>query len=110
VGRGTLPGVQVTFEAELWRWDARRDDGWTFVTLPAEASQDVRELAAAAPPRPGFGSVRVTVTIGRTRWGTSVFPDAARGRYVLPVKKAVRRAEGLDVGSVATVTVELADL
>jgi hypothetical protein len=97
--------VEYFFEAELWVWDARRDETWTFVSLPAEASEDIRELAAG--PRRGFGSVPVRVSIGTSTWRTSVFPDGARGVYVLPVKRAVRRAEGLDAGDVASVTVEV---
>jgi hypothetical protein len=99
--------VIVTFESELWIWDARRDDSWTFVSLPAEDSEEIRELAGG--PRRGFGSVRVRATVGGSRWTTSIFPDSARGSYVLPIKRAVRTAECLDAGDVATVTVELID-
>jgi hypothetical protein len=98
--------VIVTFDAELWVWDARRAETWTFVTLPAEASEDIRDLAQG--PRRGFGSVRVRATVGGSTWQTSIFPDSTRG-YVLPIKRAVRKAEALDEGSVATVTVELID-
>ena len=101
--------MKYTFDAELWIWDARRDDSWTFVSLPAEASAEVRELVDTRPRR-GFGSVRVRVTIGSSTWTTSIFPDSARGSYSLPVRKAVRRAEALEAGDVATVTVELTDL
>ncbi|MGI5150515.1 DUF1905 domain-containing protein [Plantactinospora sp. CA-294935] len=97
----------VDFEAELWIWDARRDDSWTFVSLPAEASEEIRELTAGR--RRGFGSLRVRVTLGGSGWTTSIFPDSARGCFVLPVKRAVRRAEGLDAGDLAAVTVELLD-
>jgi hypothetical protein len=99
--------VVVVFDAELWIWDARRADSWIFVSLPAEASEDIRELAVG--PRRGFGAQRVRVTIGGSTWMTSVFPDSARGCYVLPIKRAVRRAEALDAGDVATVTVELVE-
>ncbi len=99
--------LTIDFAAELWEWDARRTESWTFVSLPAEASEDIRELAAE--PRRGFGSVRVRVTIGATSWKTSIFPDSARGAYVLPVKRAVREAEGVGVGDTCTVTVELVD-
>lgn len=95
----------VEFDAELWIWDARRGDSWTFVSLPAEASEQIRELAGG--PRRGFGSVRVRVTVGGSTWLTSIFPDSARGCYVLPIKRAVRKAETLDAGDTATVTVEL---
>jgi hypothetical protein len=100
--------VVVDFDAELWVWDARRDDSWTFVSLPAEASEEIRELTDGS--RRGFGSVRVKVTIGGSTWRTSIFPDGARGVFVLPVKRAVRRAESLDAGDVAAVKVELIDL
>jgi hypothetical protein len=38
------------------------------------------------------------------------FPDSVRGCYALPIKRAVRSAEDLAVGDIATVTVELIDL
>lgn len=93
------------FDAELWLWDARPSDSWTFVSLPHEASAEIREVAGAIPR--GFGSVRVTVTIGASTWKTSIFPDAKSGVYVLPLKKAVRKAEGVEAGATATVRVEL---
>jgi hypothetical protein len=100
--------VIVVFDAELWIWDARRADSWTFVSLPVEASEEIRELTDG--PRRGFGSVRVRVTLGASTWTTSIFPDSARGAYVLPIKRAVRKAEALDEGDLATVTVELIEL
>lgn len=100
--------MTFTFEAELWLWDARRADSWTFVSLPAEAGAQIRELAGAAPRR-GFGSLRVRVTVGGSTWATSIFPDGTRGSYSLPIKKSVRKAEALHVGETATVTVELID-
>ena len=50
------------------------------------------------------------MTVGDSTWTTSIFPDSVRGGYVLPIKRAVRQAEDLDVGDFATVTVELIDL
>ena len=98
----------VDFAAELWIWDARKGDSWTFVSLPVEASEEIRELTGGR--RRGFGSLRVRVTLGGSTWATSIFPDAGRQAYVLPIKRAVRRAEAVDAGDVATLTVELVDL
>jgi Domain of unknown function (DUF1905) len=100
--------MMVAFDAELWIWDARRADTWTFVSLPTEAAEDIRDLSGGL--RRGFGSLRVRVTVGGSTWKTSIFPDSARGGYVLPIKRAVRTAEALHPGDVATVTVELIDL
>ena len=96
-------GWSCAFDAELWEWDAAQDGtSWVFVTVPPDETEEIR--LRSGPPR-GFGSVRVEVTVGGTTWRTSVFPDA-RG-YALPVKKAVRRAESLEVGDSARVTLEL---
>ncbi|MFI6604819.1 DUF1905 domain-containing protein [Nonomuraea sp. NPDC050536] len=97
----------MEFDGELWIWDARRDDSWTFVSLPVEDSEEIQDLVGGL--RHGFGSVRVRVTIGRSNWRTSIFPDKGRGCYALPIKRAVREAEGLSAGDVASVTVELLD-
>ncbi len=93
-----------TFAAELWEWDAT-ETSWVFLTVPADVDEEIR--LTSGPPR-GFGSVRVEVTIGGSTWRTSVFPDKARG-FVLPVKKDVRRREGLDIGDVADVALRLAE-
>ena len=78
---------------------------WVFVTLPVDLSAQIR--AMPRPPRPGFGSLRVVATIGSTSWKTSIFPDSKSGCYVLPLKKAVRAAQQLDVDGTADVTIEL---
>ncbi len=98
----------VVFDAELWVWDARRSDTWTFVSLPVDVSEEIRDLTDG--PRRGFGSLRVRVTVGRSTWTTSIFPDSNTGGYVLPIKRKVRDAEALEPGDVATVTLELVGL
>nr|WP_296072561.1 DUF1905 domain-containing protein [uncultured Actinoplanes sp.] len=97
----------VEFEAQLWRWEARRDDGWVFVSLPAEASDEIRDLTDGQ--RRGFGSVRVKVRIGTSTWRTSIFPNGKLGTYALPIKKGVRTAQHIDAGDSAKVVVELVD-
>jgi hypothetical protein len=91
------------FEAEIWASESV--GSWAFVTVPPDVDEDIRLLSG--PPR-GFGSVRVEVTLGGSTWRTSVFPDKARG-YVLPLKKAVRRAESLDIGDPARLRLLLVD-
>lgn len=94
--------------SELWIWEARPDECWTLVSLPEEASEEIRDRAAGLTR--GFGSLRVRAEIGGTTWTTSIFPDSGRKTYVLPVKRAIRTAESLTPGDAVTVTVELRDL
>jgi hypothetical protein len=49
--------------------------------------------------------IPVTAQIGNTVWATSLFPKD--GRYILPVKAAVRRAEELDDGDVPRVRLRI---
>ncbi|KQV64379.1 hypothetical protein ASC64_16175 [Nocardioides sp. Root122] len=98
----------------MWRWTARTtsreesgDTGaWSFVSLPADVADEVRD--SAGEPR-GFGSVRVHVEAAGQAWDTSVFPDARSGSFVLPVKKAVRKAAGVGEGDDLTVTLSVRD-
>jgi len=92
---------EYIFTAELWIWDARESDSWTFVSLPPDESD---ELRARAVPGRGFGSIPVEVTIGSTTWRTSVFPDKKSGVFVLPIKAAVRKSESIEAGELATIT------
>ena len=90
--------LEWTFEAEVWLWKA--DAAWHFVTLPHEVADEIEDLAVN---RGGFGSVRVEVTIGSSTWRTSLFPSKQVESFVLPLKKAVRVAEGLEEGSSCSV-------
>jgi len=100
--------MHLEFEAELWIWDARKGETWTFVSLPVDASDEIRDLTGAQ--RRGFGSVRVRARVGATTWQTSIFPDSKVGAYVLPIKAAVRKAQSLSAGDTTAVSVELIDL
>lgn len=48
--------------------------------------------------------VPVTARIGGTEWRTSLFPK--EGRYLVPLKDAVRRAEGIGAGDAVSVRLE----
>ena len=54
----------------------------------------------------GFGSLKVTATIGDSTWQTSVFPSREEG-WMLPVKAAVRKAEGIGEGDAVELVLEV---
>jgi hypothetical protein len=39
------------FEAELWVWDARRTDTWTFVSVPPDLSEEIDSERWRGPAR-----------------------------------------------------------
>ena len=97
--------MRFEFDAELWPFDAGAK--WVFLSVPEDESEYVRGMPRER--RPGFGSVKVRATIGDTIWLTSIFPQSGGGLYILPVKKAVRLAESVEIGDVATVQLEILD-
>lgn len=93
---------EYRFAAPLWEYGG--EASWVFVTVPRDQSDDIADQVEW---RPGFGSVRVAVRIGDTEWATSLFPSKELSAYVLPVKRAVRLREGVDVGDTVTVSLRL---
>lgn len=65
--------------------------GWHFVSVPKKQSEEIKKTFGA--PSRGWGSIPVMVTIGKTQWKTSIFPDRQSGGYLLPLKSQVRKKE-----------------
>ena len=91
----------ITVTGPLWMWSG---GSWHFLTVPAEAADEIR--AHSLLNRAGFGSVKVEATINGVAWRTSVFPLKGGG-YLLPVKKEVRSKADIAAGDDVTVTLEL---
>jgi hypothetical protein len=90
--------VELTFTGELWYW--RGPSPYHFITVPDEQSAELE--AASAFVSYGWGMIPVTAHIGATGWKTSLWPKD--GRYVVPVKDQVRKAEDLELGDVVEVS------
>ncbi|GAB3997369.1 DUF1905 domain-containing protein [Glycomyces albus] len=95
--------MELEFSGEVWSW--RGPAPWFFVTVPEPAAS--RLEAASDVVTYGWGMIPVAVAIGDTEWTTSLWPKD--GTYVVPIKAAVRRAEGIDEGDEVTLrlTVDL---
>ena len=97
--------------ATLWIWSSpEAPASWHFLTIDGEAAEAIRATALMrrleGEQRRGWGSIRVTATIGDTSWQTSVFPSKDSGGYLLPVKAAVRKSERLIAGDEVTVRLD----
>ncbi len=92
--------LEVT--GDVWHW--RGPAPYYFVTVPDDESAQIRAVAAAVTY--GWGMIPVLARTGATEWETSLFPKD--GRYVVPLKDEVRRAEVLDEGDTITVRLTVA--
>lgn len=91
--------MRSSFSSKLWVYPGDKAS-WRFVTVPKAESEMLRKKIKL---KNGFGSIRVEVKVGKTVWGTSIFPDSRSGTYLLPIKASVRRAEGLEDGEKVSV-------
>ena len=102
--------AQLSFTATLVGEGGGGDMLASHVALPDELARKVaaHELhqRILTGKRRAFGSVKVDATIGESAWSTSIFPQKD-GRWLLPVKSSVRRAEGKDEGDDITVSLKL---
>ena len=89
--------LDFEFSGEVWSW--RGPAPYHFITVPEEVCVAIHAVAPIVTY--GWGVIPVKVQIGDTTWETSLFPKD--GGYVVPIKDAVRKAEGLAEGDTATV-------
>ena len=111
LGATLAEGGSWDFTGPLWLWRGKAKDGtptstaWHFVTIDGAVADAIR---AASPGRSAaWGSVYVNVSIGETRWQTSVFPSKDVQGYLLPVKAAVRKAQKLVEGDTVTLNISV---
>ncbi|MDO5633412.1 MAG: DUF1905 domain-containing protein [Micrococcus sp.] len=93
--------MKVEFDADVVEW--RGPAPYVFARMPEPEAAQLREIAAAATY--GWGCIPAVVKIGDTVFTTSLFPR--EGGYLVPVKKAVQQAEGVTVGDVVRVGVQI---
>jgi len=92
--------MEWTFTGEVIEW--RGPAPYLFVAMTPEDSEDLREAARGLIY---WGQVPVEVAIGDTEFSTALFPKD--GRYLVPVKAAVQRAEAIGAGAIVEVVLRL---
>jgi len=95
-----MTGATWEFDGEVIEW--RGPAPYLFVAMTPEDSEDLKE---AARELVYWGQVPVRVRIGDTEFTTALFPKD--GRYLVPVKAVVQRAERIAEGDVVSVSVEV---
>jgi hypothetical protein len=93
--------MELEFDAVVWHW--RGPSPYHFVSVPDDDAAELQAVAAHVTY--GWGMIPVTAQVGETRWTTALFPKD--GTYAVPLRDAVRRAEGIEVGVEITLRLEV---
>lgn len=91
--------MDFVFSANVWEW--RGPAPYHFVAVPEDIAAEIKEMASAVTY--GWGMIPVSGKIGSTLFTTSLW--AKDGTYAVPLKDAVRKAEGISIDD--TVSIEL---
>ncbi len=97
-GPGPYPEpMDFEFDGDVFFW--KGPSPFHFVAVPEAESDQIEDLKSLVTY--GWGVIPVTARIGATEFTTSLFPKD--GRFLVPVKDAVRRAERLELDDSVTV-------
>jgi len=93
--------MNIKFSGKIWHW--RGPAPYYFLTVPAKPSRDIKVISELVTY--GWGVIPVQARIGKTEWKTSLIPK--EGRYLVPLKDSVRKAEKLEEGDKVTIEFEV---
>jgi hypothetical protein len=93
--------MNIEFEGEIWFWQGPAP--FFFVTVPAKQSRDLQSIQGSVTY--GWGMIPAAVQIGKTKWKTALFPKD--GRFIVPIKLSVRKAEKLEEGDSVRLRLEV---
>ena len=91
----------IEFKGKIFHW--RGPAPYLFVAVPDKESADIRSVSKLVTY--GWGVIPAMVKVGKTEWTTSLFPK--EGRYLVPIKMVVQKAEKLKEGDEIKLRLEL---
>ncbi len=94
--------MELEFDAEVIEW--RGPAPFLFAVMPEPEVEELSLIAREVTY--GWGCIPATGQVGDTEFTTSLFPR--NGGYLVPMKVAVQRAEGVALGDVVHVRLQIA--
>lgn len=90
-----------SFKSKVWIYPGA-SQSWYFASVPVHISLDLRSLQNTS-----FGMLPISACIGSTTWKTSLFYSRQGKGYILPLKKDIRKKEGIQDGDTVLVTCKI---
>ena len=91
----------IEFKGKIFQW--RGPAPYLFVAVPDKQSADIKSVSKLVTY--GWGVIPALIKVGKTEWTTSLFPK--EGRYLVPIKMVVQKAEQLQEGDEIKLRLEL---
>ena len=98
-----MPTNIYKIKSEIWLYPGMV--GWHFISVPKKQAEEIKSRFKSKSR--GWGSLPVLVTLGKTQWKTSIFPDKKSGTYLLPLKVEIRKKEKIMKGDIVHFSIEI---
>ena len=103
-----MRGNRYEIKSKLFKWQG--EAAWYFVRIDEKTSENIKDNFGMMAR--GWGSLPVQVTLGESKWRTSIFPDKqsspkGKGTYLLPIKSQIRKAEKINDGDILDLEIEI---
>lgn len=90
-------GNKFKIRGEIFKWQG--EAAWYFIRVDEKISSGIKDKFGMFAR--GWGSLPVNVTLGKSSWKTSIFPDkqnlpAGKQTYLLPIKAKIRKDEKIN--------------
>lgn len=93
--------MELEFTGEVIEW--RGPSPFLFVATPPDVASEIKDISPHVTY--GWGCIPATAIIGETEVTTALFPKD--GRYLVPVKVVVQRAENIGIGDTVPVRLSI---
>lgn len=91
-------------KTKIFKWDVHKGS-WFFIRIDKKTTENIKDNFGMYAR--GWGSLPANVTIGNSKWKTSIFPEK-EGTYILPIKSQIRKAENIEESDTLTIYLEVA--
>jgi Domain of unknown function (DUF1905) len=91
-----------TIKNTIWLWQGK--GAWHFVTVNEKIGAEIKAMFGYTAIR---GMIPVQLQLGSSIWKTSIFIDSKSGGYLIPIKKAILKAEKLTLGDEVQILLEV---
>lgn len=102
-----IPDLCYRFTTRVWTYFNGKST-YYLASLPPNIGGAIRAMQEGRPRR-GWGSIPVRITIGKTGWNSSIFPESGTKSYLFLINAKVRKAESIGEDSSIRVQITLRD-
>jgi hypothetical protein len=102
-----IPDLSHDFTCTVWTYFNGKAT-YYLASIPAKTGKAIAGMMEGRK-RGGWGSIPVYITIGDTRWKSSVFPESGTKSFLFLLNAKVRKAEAITDGKKIKVTITLRD-